>query len=95
MTTLVLNYINRHYFLNMKDLLNNAMVGDQSQETVAKAQSLEESTYLQVAAHCKCCGWKGKFAQTQKNYFFHAAIAEIEFFCPNCSTYLGFISDKH
>ncbi|MEO6070741.1 MAG: hypothetical protein ABIN57_05890 [Chitinophagaceae bacterium] len=76
----------------MKDPVADA-ISKQINEAQQNAQPALGASNFQSPTICKCCGWKGKLAQAQKNYFFHAAISELEFFCPKCSTYLGFISD--
>ena len=90
MAAIVLNYINRLTLLNMKDIVTDAL----SKPVINITEQKEKVTEtLQTQTVCKCCGWKGKYGQAQKNYFFHAPISELEFFCPKCSTYLGFITD--
>ena len=92
MAAIVLNYINRLTFFTMKDYVTDAL---NRQQPLAIEPKTTPSVMVQfhTLTTCKCCGWKGKYAQAQKNYFVHGPIAELEFFCPKCSTYLGFISD--
>lgn len=42
---------------------------------------------------CTCCGWKGSEMKARKHYLIVEAIAELEFFCPACNQYLGYISE--
>jgi len=91
MAAIVLNYINRFTLLSMKDLVTESM--NKPQPAAAAKEAPSAMALLHTVTTCKCCGWKGKFSAAQKNYFFHAPISELEFFCPKCSTYLGFISD--
>lgn len=93
MSTIVLNYLTS--FLSMRDQLLNTMEKELNNVAQSKTgETEEENHYANAASNCRCCGWKGKFSQTQKNYFFLGNISEIESFCPKCHTYLGFISDK-
>jgi hypothetical protein len=92
MAAVVLNYINRLSFFTMKEYVTDAVIKQLQAAAEQKAQPIEMA-HLQTVTTCKCCGWKGKYGQAQKNYFFHAPISELEFFCPKCSTYLGFITD--
>ena len=76
----------------MKDYVTDALSQQQNNAAEQKVASYAIDQFHSTTI-CKCCGWKGKFSAAQKNYFFHAPISELEFFCPKCSTYLGFISD--
>lgn len=89
MSTLVLTYLNTPAFLSLKDHVNTLV-------TVSKndVKSSEKIAYNDIHTGCTCCGWRGKISQTEKNYLFLDAISEIESFCPECHTYLGFISDN-
>ena len=42
---------------------------------------------------CTCCSWKGAELKARKHYLVAGTIAELEFFCPKCNQYLGFISE--
>lgn len=52
-------------------------------------KAIRQNTELTVA--CKCCGWKGKDSEAKSEVFYVESVTELELFCPQCSSYLGFI----
>ncbi len=41
--------------------------------------------------NCSCCGWEGKKSEARKRYLFVEHATELELFCQQCSSYLGFL----
>ena len=90
MSGIVLNYLHRLAFISMKHHLLNTNF-----KQVNDAAPADTNTFMQKSVSCRCCNWKGKVHEAQKNYFFTSTISEIEIFCPRCSTYIGFVSDEN
>ncbi len=90
MSDVVLNYLHRLTFIYMKNHLSYLSYKEVMEPIPTAGQGL----FMQKASGCKCCGWKGKVHETRKNYIFLNTISEIELFCPQCTTYLGFITDE-
>lgn len=44
-----------------------------------------------VSVACKCCGWKGKDSETRSEVFYLEQVTELELFCPQCNSYIGFL----
>jgi hypothetical protein len=41
---------------------------------------------------CKHCSWKGQARETQKEHLF--LTDAIELYCPECTSYLGFVNEE-
>jgi hypothetical protein len=93
MSAIALSYINRINFFGMKEEVTDIVNGMNNIAQPALKSDASDADYMKSISGCKCCGWKGKFSQTQKKYLFFKTISEIESFCPKCDTYLGFISE--
>ena len=91
MTTLVTHYVTRFLFLQLKE---NVLNLDLLYATRNANSPAPQPPAAQKAASCSCCNWKGKVADSRKNYITLAAISEVELFCPRCNTYMGFVNKE-
>lgn len=89
----------RHFlpFLNTKNFFMaqpapqtiNRVTSSNAAAAKTDRKASRQSTDLSVA--CKCCGWKGKDSEAKSEVFYVESVTELELFCPQCSSYLGFI----
>lgn len=94
MSILMLNALNELVFAYVKDQQQN-----KERKSVADKTQINDSLYNQFAeknktVKCSCCGWSGKGSEARKNILFLEHLAEMELFCLNCNSYLGYIPIK-
>ena len=86
----LLQQLNKRVFFN---LLQNL---EPKQIELPLFTSFRDLLSADAAKHplaCSCCGWKGSEMKAQKHYLVAGNIAELEFFCPTCNQYLGFLAE--
>jgi len=91
MTTLVTHYLTRFSLLQLKE---NVLNLDTLYATRNTDRPAPQPPATQKPASCSCCNWKGKVAESRKNYIMLATISEVELFCPRCNTYMGFVNKE-
>ena len=61
-------------------------------ETIAtKSNSKSVKQDGETVVACKCCGWKGKDAEAKSDVLYVENVTELELFCPQCNSYIGFL----
>lgn len=91
MSTLVLHYLTRFSFLQLKGLFFNLDLSDLYTLRQSNKAPGPDPVYQQITS-CSCCNWKGKIADSRRQYITFTVISEVELFCPRCNTYMGFVS---
>ncbi len=91
MNGFVLNTLTELPFLLAKEQLLTKILPKAAEQK----QSLQDTLYHQNTTkdehlHCSC-GWQGKGSEAKKRYLFVEHTTELELFCQNCDSYLGFI----
>ena len=92
MSTLILHSLNRFTFLFHKDFL---LARPAQNFRAAQLSSPAVTAYASMDIHpvnCKCCGWKGTDSQTKNEVLFLDCATELELFCPDCNSYVGFLN---
>ncbi len=95
MTHLAINTVNRYAFIQVRENVIGKIFKKQKESVLKSTHNLiVEKTAKNELLSCKCCSWKGKSAETKKEFLFTNLISELELFCPKCNSYVGFISDE-
>ena len=63
----------------------------QKDTTAPKSSSKSVKQNQETIVACKCCGWKGKDSEAKSDVFYVENVTELELFCPQCSSYIGFL----
>jgi len=92
MSTIVLNYLTRFAFFQLKGNYFNLELKDLQEAAFGNRHNISEPDVQQKAVGCSCCQWKGKVGESKKAHIQFSGITETELFCPRCNTYMGFVS---
>ena len=93
MSSIVLNYLTRFAFFQLKGNLFNLELKDlYGAAAGSRPQPYSEPDISQNAISCGCCQWKGKVGESRKNHIAFSTFTETELFCPRCNTYMGFVN---
>ena len=89
MTLTLLQQLNKHVLYNVLAIQEQARV-----KITSMVPYLELHTPVKARMFsCNCCKWKGGEKKVKRYYLEVASITELEYYCPKCNHYLGFVSE--
>ena len=93
MSSIVLNYLTRFAFFQLKGTFFNLELKDLQDAAFGnRQQHYNEPDIQQKSIGCTCCQWKGKVGESRQSYIQFSGFTETELFCPSCNTYMGFVA---
>lgn len=93
MSSIVINYLTRFAFFQLKGGLFNLELKDLQEAAFGnRQQHYNEPDIQQKSIGCTCCQWKGKVGESRQSYIQFSGFTETELFCPSCNTYMGFVA---